>query len=162
MRKLLLSSAIVLIAAVTSAQTKSTVNYRVGVATAMAPTTLTTQLHVGLGSSLVEVSCSPKAKKISYTLNTGYFRLNNQDGANVATQVPVLVGARYAVSNTVYFGGSIGTAIGTKKGQGNPDVVFSPYIGMQAKHISLDLRYLNFFKSVSSSKTAALVLSYTL
>lgn len=167
MKKMLLSLAITLIAAVSIGQTKTTkpaVNYRVGIATSLPVDVYNTTPRMGIGSTFLEATINPRpAKKITYTASAGYFRIVTGDGVPSYSQLPALVGARYAVNNTLYFGGAAGAAFYTNKAQGDPDFAFSPYIGVQSRHISVDARYFNFWKGAGSNiKTLALVFSYTL
>ena len=167
MKKMLVSIAIILVAVVSFGQTKSakpTVNYRVGIATSLPVDTYNNAPHVGIGSTFLEASCNPFAgKKITYTTSAGYFRIASGEGTTNYSQVPVLIGARYAVNSTLYFGVATGAAFYVKKGQADPDFAFSPYIGAQTRHISVDARYFNFWKGTGSNvKTLALVFSYTL
>lgn len=167
MKKVLLSLAIIFIAATSFGQTKTTkptVNYRVGIATALPVDVYGAAPRIGIGSTFLEATCNPyPSKKITYTTSVGYFRIATGEGVSSYSQIPALVGARYAVNSTLYFGGAAGTAFYTKKGQGDPDFAFSPYVGAQTRHISVDARYFNFWKGTGSSvKTLALVFSYTL
>lgn len=167
MKKMLLSIAIILIAAVSFGQTtttKPTLNYRVGIATSMPVDVHGTAPRVGIGSTFLEAICGPyKTKKVTYTASAGYFRVVSGETTENYSQIPVLVGARYSVNQSMYFGAAAGTALYTKKGQGGPDFAFSPYVGFQSRRISVDARYFNFWKQAGSSlRSVGLVFSYTL
>jgi len=163
MKKMLLSIAALTIVAISFAQTKSkaVTNYRIGIATSIPTDVYCNSTRVGIGSTFLEASCKPHPdKKFTYTLSAGYFRLVNQAGSY--TQAPLMIGARYSVNSTVYFGAATGAAIYTKAGNGNTQLAYSPYIGVQSKHISVDARYFNFSTKESTMKTLSLVFSYTL
>lgn len=169
MKKVFFSAALLLVAALSFGQTKATktkptVNYRVGIATSLPVDVHGTAPRVGIGSTFVEAMCNPRpTKKYTYTLSAGYFRIVSSEPTPTYSQVPVLVGIRYTVSPSVYFGAAGGAAFYTKKGQADPDVAFSPYVGYQVKRISVDARYFNFWKQAGSTlRSVGLVFSYTL
>jgi hypothetical protein len=170
MKKMLLSLAVTVIAAAsfgqttTTATTKPTINYRVGIATSLPVDVHGTAPRVGIGSTFLEASCNPyKAKKVTFTASAGYFRIVSGENTPSYSQIPVMVGARYSVNQTMYFGAALGTAFYTKKGQADPDFAFSPYVGFQSRRISVDARYFNFWKQPGSSlRSVGLVFSYTL
>ena len=163
MKKMLLSIAVLMITVSSFAQTKTKAitNYRVGIATAIPTDVYGNSTRIGIGSTFLEASCNPHpAKKYTYTLSAGYFRLVNQtDSYN---QIPVMAGVRYAVNNILYFGAAAGAAIYSKSTLGDPQFAFSPYVGVQNKHISVDARYFNFSTKKDAMKTLSLVFSYTL
>jgi len=167
MKKVLLSIAIVAIAAVTFGQTapksksKAITNYRVGIATAIPADVYDASSRIGIGSTFLEASCNPNpSKKFTYTVSAGYFRVIGATGSY--NQIPVLIGARYAVDKILYFGAAVGTGIYAKTGAGDPQFAFSPYIGVQKNNISIDARYFNFSGNDNTVKTLSLVFSYTL
>lgn len=165
MKKVVLSIAIAVIATVTFGQTapksKAVTNYRVGIATAIPADVYDAGPRVGIGSTFLEASCNPNpAKKFTYTLSAGYFKIVGTTGSY--NQIPVLAGVRYTVDKVVYFGAAVGTGIYAKSGAGDPQFAFSPYLGVQKKNISVDARYFNFSGSGNTVKTLSLVFSYTL
>lgn len=165
MKKVLLSIAVILSAAVTFGQTapksKIVTNYRVGIATAIPADVYDASSRVGIGSTFLETSCTPNpTKKYTYTLSAGYFRIIGTTGSY--NQIPVLLGVRYAVDKILYFGAAAGAGVYAKSGAGDPQFAFSPYIGVQKKNISVDARYFNFSGSGNTVKTLSLVFSYTL
>jgi hypothetical protein len=149
------------------AQKKSSFNYRVGIASSLPVDVYGDSYRVGIGSSFYEISYALKnSKKVSLTFNTAFIRLINKE-ATFTNQVPVMVGAKYMVNpdnktSNIYFGAAAGTTTFTKKSMGSTGFAFSPYVGVQVKHISIDGRYLNFNRNGSSTRTVALVFSYTL
>jgi len=135
------------------------INYKVGLMTAL-PANVTTT-HVAAGSTMLEASKTlGKSSKYQATLNTGYVRLS-VDGEAKISQIPVLVGARYSVNPNWYFGGCVGVTIPTKKSYGNTEFGYSPYIGYQKGHISVDGRY--YLSGLQTpTNTMSLVFSYSL
>lgn len=166
MKKTLLSLVVMTIAVMSFGQkiSKATLNYRVGIATSLPVDVHGTDPRVGIGSTFLEAACSPhKSKKYAYTVSAGYFRIVSGQNTPSYSQIPVLVGARYTVNPSMYFGAAVGTSFNTKKAQGDPDFAFSPYIGFQSRRISVDARYFNFWKQAGSSlRSVGLVFSYTL
>ena len=101
------------------------------------------------------------SKKISLTANAGYLRFTSVDGSEYA-KIPVMVGVRYPINETFYFGASAGPSFYNKKSNGETELVYSPYIGFQVKKLSADFRYLNFTRKDYVQKTLGIVFSYTL
>jgi hypothetical protein len=135
---------------------KTKVSYKVGIVTSLPAAVTTTNINAG--STLLEAS-TKVSKKISATANTGYIRLTAQE--NPISQIPVLVGAKYHMNDQWYFGAGAGVTIPTKKSYGNTEFAYSPYVGYQKGHISVDARYyLSGLQTPMS--TIGLVFSYTL
>jgi hypothetical protein len=101
------------------------------------------------------------SKKISLTANVGYLRFTSVDGNGYA-KIPVMVGVRYPINETFYFGASAGPSFYNKKENGETEFGYSPYIGFQVKKLSADFRYLNFTRKYYVQKTLGIVFSYTL
>ena len=147
----------------TFAQTKkasSNLSYRVGLVTTVPMDIYQDNYHVGLGSTLFEVGykMSPKA---TLTLNSGYIRMSATDKPSFA-QIPLLGGIRYPLSPTFYIGAAAGISFYNKKEYGSTNFMYTPYIGFQIKHISVDLNYLNTVKTNDALKTLSLTVSYSL
>jgi hypothetical protein len=103
-----------------------------------------------------------KSKKVTETFNAGYVRLTSTEGT--FTQIPVLAGLRYKVNEVLYFGASGGINIFTDQNHGHTQFMFSPYVGVQSRKISVDARYINSSNRGKETdyKTLSLVFSYTL
>ena len=130
--------------------------YKVGVVTSLPANVTTTSINAG--STMLEAS-RKVSKKISATANVGYIRLTATDAP--ISQIPVLVGVRYAVTDQWYFGAAAGVTIPTKKAYGKTEFGYSPYLGYQKGHISVDARYyLSGLQTPLS--TVGLVFSYIL
>jgi hypothetical protein len=148
--------ALVALVSTTAYAQKSSWSYKVGIVTSLPANVTTTTINTG--STLLEVS-KKVSKKISATANVGYIRLTATDAP--ISQIPVFVGARYAVTDQWYFGAAAGITIPTKKEYGKTEFGYSPYLGYQKGHISVDTRYyLSGLQTPLS--TVALVFSYTL
>jgi len=141
------------------AKTKvSKLTYRVGLASSLPTDTYQGQTKISIGSTFFEAGYS-YSKKITLTANSGYLRYTN--GGESFAQIPLLVGAKYHIDNMFYFGISSGATTYNKFDYGKFDFMYSPYIGIQAKRLSFDVRYYNTLKT-NPIKTTALVFSYTL
>ena len=134
---------------------KTKISYKVGLVTSL-PANVT-KTNINAGSTLVEAS-KKITKKVSSTFTTGYIRITSDA---TVTQVPVLAGLKYYMTDQWYFGAACGVTIPTKKGYGPTDFGYSPYVGYQKGHISVDMRYYLSGTAVPVS-TAAFVFSYTL
>ena len=121
----------------------SKINYRVGLVTSLPTDSDIPQTSIALGSTLGEVSYK-LSKKISATFNVGYTRYEDKDNIQFA-QIPVTLGGRYHIDNQFYFGANAGLAPYNKSALGT-DFIYSPYIGMQLKKISIDAKYMNTVK----------------
>lgn len=137
---------------------KNKFNYRIGLVTSLPTDIDVPATRITLGSTLGEVSYK-LSKKISATGNLGYTRYQDKEGS-VFAQIPITVGGRYHIDNQFYFGANAGIAPYNKKSLGT-DFIYSPYIGMQLKKISIDGRFVNTVRS-EPIKVVCLVFSYTL
>ena len=154
MKKIILS--LVVMAAVVTA-TAQKFNYKVGVVTSL-PASVT-YTHVLAGSTMLEAS-TKISKKLNFVGNTGYLRLSTTQDAKLS-QVPVLVGVKYSINPNWYFGAGAGITVPTKKTYGSTEFGYSPYLGYQKNHISVDTRYyLSGLQTPIS--TMCLVFSYSL
>ena len=164
MKKITMILALMIASYCTFAQTTTTkaskTNYRVGLVTTVPVDVYGEDYHVGLASTLFEVSYKicPKA---TLTLNSGYVRMSAESKPTYA-QIPVLVGVRYPLSNTFYIGAAGGVSFYNKSEFGKSNFMYEPYIGFQQKHISVDLNYFNTVKNDAGTKTLAITVSYTL
>ena len=160
MKKVVLLLAIMSTAFCAFSQTRtSKIKYRVGITTPLPLDVYGDQPVVNLGSTLVEANCE-LSKALTLTLNSGYTRIT--ENGRTFSQIPVLLGLRHPLNESFYFGGAAGMSIYTKKGEGDTEVTFSPYVGYQVKHLSVDFRYLNNLRKEGSLRTIALTISYTL
>lgn len=131
-------------------------NYKVGIVTGLPVNVTNTSINAG--STLLETS-TKISKKISATGNLGYVRITSDEVT--LSQIPVLVGAKYNVNDQWYFGANVGLTIPTKKQYGKTEIGYSPYVGYQKGHMSVDARYyLSGLQAPLS--TVALVFSYSL
>jgi len=143
--------------------TTSKFNYRVGIATGLPVDVNVEESRLKTSSTMGEVSYknTKLSKKITLTANAGYLRFTSTDGMGYA-KIPVMVGVRYPINETFYFGASAGPSFYNKKENGTTELVYSPYVGLQVKKISCDFRYLNFTRKDYVQKTIGLVFGYTL
>jgi hypothetical protein len=147
---------IILTAFATTTAYAQKLSYKVGIVTSLPVSVTGTTIKTG--STMVEAS-KKVSNKILATANTGYVRLTSQE-VTIA-QIPVLVGAKYKVTDQWYFGAGVGVTIPTKKAYGKTEFGYSPYIGYQKGHISVDTRY--YLSGLNTPlSTVALVFSYTL
>lgn len=154
----LLSIALLAITGVYAQKKVSKFNYRVGLVTSLPTDNDIPQTTITLGSTLGEMSYKV-SKKISATANVGYTRYEDKDNIQFA-QIPVTLGARYHIDQQFYFGANAGIAPYNKSALGT-DFIYSPYVGMQIKKISIDARYMNTVRP-EPIKVICLVFSYTL
>jgi len=153
MKKIIIITALAL-TSIAYAQ-KSKFSYKMGIVTSLPANVTTTTISAG--STMLEAS-KKISKKMSVTGNTGYIRITSDA---VTCQIPVLAGLKYSVTDQWYFGAGAGITIPTKKSYGDTQFGYSPYLGYQKGHISVDARYyLSGTKAPLS--TMALVFSYTL
>lgn len=135
---------------------KSKFSYKVGIITGLPANVSKTCISVG--STFLEAS-KKVSKKISATANSGYLRITSE--GNTLSQIPVFIGAKYHINDQWYFGAGAGITIPTKTEYGDTEFGYSPYLGYQKGHISVDMRYyLSGLETPLS--TIGLVFSYTL
>lgn len=134
---------------------KSKVAYKVGIVTGLPANVTNTSINAG--STMLEVS-KKISKKMSVTGNTGYIRITSDA---TISQIPVLAGLKYSVTDQWYFGAAAGLTIPTKKAFGDTQFGYSPYLGYQKGHISVDSRYY-LSGTTTPLSTFALVFSYSL
>jgi hypothetical protein len=160
MKKILLSAA-VLLSATAFAQTTPTSKFgwKLGLLTSLPTDTDIPATRIALGSTTGEVNYK-LSKKITATGSLSYIRYNSSENVKFA-QVPVTVGARYAIDQQFYFGASTGLAFYNKKEFGTTDFIYSPYVGMQIKKIAVNFNYINTVKD-EPIKVLALSFNYTL
>lgn len=161
MKKVLLSLAILLVATAGFAQKKASPwNFRVGVLTPM-PVNVYQDYRMDVGSSLFEVS-NRVGKKVCLTLNSGFLRFQGFNGNEDFTNIPVLGGARYNVNNNVYFGVAAGVAFFNDEAEVSDRIMYTPHVGYQNGHWSVDMHYFNWFDFDNANNNLALCLSYSL
>lgn len=133
---------------------------RVGVLTPI-PVDVHTNYKVDVGSGLATLGYTA-GKKLDITATAGYLRFQGA-GANVDfTNVPVMVGARYHVNDKIYFGMEAGPAFFNKEADVDSKALYSPYLGYQIGHISVDARYFNWHDHDNLYNNMALCVSYKL
>jgi len=143
-------------AATTAYAQKEKMSYKVGIVTGLPANVTSTSINAG--STLLETS-RKVSKRISATANAGYIRLTSEE--TPISQIPVFLGARYSVTDKLYFGASAGITVPTKKEYGKTQLGYSPYVGYQNGHISVDARY--YLSGLNTPlSTVALVFSYSL
>ena len=154
MKKNILFSLITLASITATAQK---FNYKVGIITSLPANVCYT--HPLSGSTMLEAS-TKISKKLNFVANSGYIRLYTTQDTKLS-QIPVLVGVKYAINTNWYFGGAAGITIPTKKTYGSTEFGYSPYLGYQKNHISVDGRY--YLSGLQTPiNTMCLVFSYTL
>jgi hypothetical protein len=136
------------------------INYRIGLVSAVPGSLEDSKETIRLGSSLIEAN-RIVGKKVLATANLGYLKLKTEDDLSFAI-IPVMVGAKYPLNESVNFGISGGVGFYNKKEVGTQDFMFSPYLGVTINRISIDARYINIVNKENPLKTLALVFSYTL
>ena len=133
-------------------------SYKLGIVTSLPTDADVPQTSIGLGSTLGEMSY-PLSKKICATGTLGYTRYKDAEGSKFS-QVPLSVGARYAIDSMFHFGANVGVAFYNKKSYGS-DFVYTPYIGLRVKKVTFDVHYFNTVRT-EPIKLLSLVFSYTL
>ena len=156
MKKTILLVSIILCSIITNAQK---FGYKVGLLASLPTDTYADQSKIAIGSTFFEASYK-RSEKIDFTLNAGYLRYTN-DGEAFA-QVVLMPGVRYNIDKLFHFGTNAGGAIYNRKDIGKLDFIFSPFIGLTANKITIDVRYMNTVKGEQSIKTTGIVFSYTL
>lgn len=139
---------------------KGKVSYRVGLLTPV-PVNVESNYRMNVGSSLVEMSVKASSKT-SLLINTGFMRFQANNGGSDFTNVPVLIGARYAVNSNVYFGVAAGPAFFNKEADVDNRIMYTPHVGYKKGHIALDAHYINWYDYSNDHNNLALCVSYTL
>lgn len=136
------------------------IKYRVGII-ANIPVNVATNYKIDIGSTFFEVS-KPITKKIDVVGNFGFLRFRD-GGINQSTQIPnqwpIMGGARCFVFNNLYFGASAGASF--YQTQRDARFIYSAHLGYKYKKLSLDYRYINWWKSTNIENVTALVASYS-
>ena len=159
MKKAIMFSVLIFAAAITSAQKFPKLNYKVGLITSLPTDSYADQSKVSIGSTMFEVYDSV-SKKIDITLNAAYLRYTNS-GESFA-QIVLMPGVRYHINSLFHFGANVGAAGYNRKDIGKLDFIYSPFIGLTAGKITIDVRYLNTVKGEKSIKTNTLSFLYKL
>jgi hypothetical protein len=159
MKKILLFSAI-MIALGASAQKLQKPNFSIGLATAVPTDANSEKVHVNLGSTWFQVTTKYN-NKFTGVIDFGYVKFKGDSETNFAV-IPFMVGLKYAVNESVYFGSSAGVGFYNKKDNGTNSFMFAPFIGVKMNHVSVDARYISIVEKTAPVKTIALVVSYTL
>jgi hypothetical protein len=119
------------------------------------PVDIQMQSKVQLRSCLGEISYK-LSKKIDATFNPGYlmFTFRNVEGFE---NTVALGGLRYNINN-IYFGATAGPSWWSENINDN-SLLWSPYVGVKGKAISVDLRYFNWRKVENTANTLGIVVS---
>jgi hypothetical protein len=167
MKKVIMFLGIMMVSYCSFSQTKSTTpkfSYKVGLVTGLPVDTYGDGYRINVGSTLLNACYknSKFSKKISLTGEIGYIGFTNQLDEKFA-QIPVMAGLKYPINDMFYFGTCAGVTFYNKKSAGDQNFIYSPYVGIQVKRISADLRYWNTVKSNNvAMKTVGLTFSYSL
>lgn len=159
MKKTVLVLSALCMTAVGFSQLSKKWEFKVGISTPLPADVDNASNRISVGSVASEVS-TPIYKKISAVGNVMYIKCVNVENSRFS-QIPVMVGAKYAIDKNYYFGVSTGVTFYNKKEVGSGDFIYSPYIGMQTKRISVDMRYFNTVRP-DAIRFMGLVFSYTL
>lgn len=153
---------IVLFVSLTSsyAQKLQKPDFSVGLMTALPTDANSEKAHVNIGSTWFQVSTKYN-KKFTGIVDFGYIRFKADPETNFAV-VPMMVGLKYFVNESAYFGSSAGLGFYNKKESGTSSFSFAPFIGVKMNHINVDARYISIVEKTNPIKTIALVVSYTL
>ena len=134
-------------------------NYKVGIVTPI-PANFYQTTTVEVGSSLFEINYK-YSKDIRLTLNTGFLRFNNTTDKSF-TNIPVLAGARYFMSKTMYIGASSGVAFFNKEAPYSERMMWNSYVGIEKGHFSVNMQYINWYKFDNSNNNISLCVSYVI
>lgn len=143
-----------------SAQKLQKPDLSIGLATAIPTDANSDRVHVDLGSTMFQVSTKYN-KKFTGIVDFGYLKFKGDPETNFAV-VPMMVGLKYFVNESAYFGSSAGVGFYNKKDNGSTSFSFAPFIGVKMNHVNVDARYISIVEKTSPVKTIALVVSYTL
>lgn len=142
------------------AQKDKKMSYRVGLLLPV-PANVEGNYRVDVGSSLVEAGYKVN-KNVSIVMNTGFVRFEATNGGTSFTNVPILIGGRYFINNNIYFGVSAGPAFFNKESAVNDRMLYTPHVGYQKGHLSLDARYMNWYDFPNEYNNLSMCVSYTL
>lgn len=134
-------------------------NYKVGIVTSI-PANVYQTTKVDVGSSLFEVNYK-YSKNVRLTLNSGFLRFKTNTD-NSFTNVPILLGARCFISNTIYIGASSGVAYFNKESPVSKRIMWSSYVGTEKGHFSVNMQYINWYQFDNSNNNLSLCVSYVL
>lgn len=144
----------------TYAQKLQKPNLSIGLATAIPTDANSDKVHVNLGSTWFQVSTKYN-NKFTGVVDFGYIKFKGDAETNFAV-IPFMVGLKYTVNESVYFGSSAGAGFYNKKDNGTNSFMFAPFIGVKMNHVNVDARYISIVEKTAPVKTIALVVSYTL
>lgn len=143
-----------------SAQKLQKPNFSIGLATAIPTDANSEKVHVNLGSTWFQLS-TKYDKKFTGIVDFGYIKFKGDTETNFAV-IPLMMGLKYTVNESVYFGSSAGIGFYNKKDNGTNSFMFAPFIGVKMNHVNVDARYISIVEKTNPVKTIALVVSYTL
>jgi len=135
-------------------------NYKIGWVTPI-PFYLQTKYTADVSSALVQVGYSI-GEKFKVNAITGYLRFRpNEPEFDLFSNVPLMFGATYDVSNNIYVGLSTGPSYFNEDAVVERlRVVYSPYIGYQTGNWSVDLQYFNWEEVPDETNSLVLCISY--
>lgn len=137
-------------------------NYKVGVVTPIpfyVQTAYTVDVSSALGSAIYTKG------KWDLKATTGYLRFRpNTPNLGIVANIPLVFGASYHISPTIYVGLQAGPSIFTELRVDDTDIkwLYSPHVGWHQKRWSVDLTYLNWEEVPDELNSLVLVISYNL
>ena len=137
-------------------------NIKAGIAIPI-PLYVQTPYTVDPSSALITASYTLKKWDIKAT--TGYLRFRpNTPDFGIAANIPLVFGASYHVSPTIYVGLQAGPSIFTELKVDDAKIkwLYSPHIGWHQKRWSVDLNYLNWEEVPDELNSLIFIISYNL
>lgn len=134
-------------------------SYKIGWITPI-PFYLQTDYTVDVSSALIQAKYSLN-EKFKAVATTGYLRFRPNHPTNkIFSNIPLMAGVTYDISNDIYVGIGMGPSYFNEDEVETIKWVYSPYIGWQKKHWSVDLQYFNWEEVPDERNSLVLCLSY--
>jgi hypothetical protein len=133
-------------------------SYKIGLMTSVPAEVNASKETIAIGSTFMEVS-KKLSEKIIATGNVGYIKFNADTKFAL---IPVMLGVRYPLNESLNFGVSGGVGVYNTKAVGTQNFMFSPFIGATVKRLSIDARYISVVDKNNPIKTLALVFGFSL
>lgn len=134
-------------------------NYKIGWVTPI-PFYLQTKYTADVSSALVQVRYSI-SEKLKASATTGYLRFRpNEPEFDLFSNVPLMFGATYDISDNLYLGLSAGPSYFNEDVVEKFRVIYSPYLGYQTGNWSVDLQYFNWEEVPDETNSLVLCISY--
>jgi hypothetical protein len=162
MKKVFLSAVAITLTIASFGQQKKTpvkFGWKIGLLTSLPADNDVPATRISLGSTFGDVTY-PISQKITAIGNVAYIKYKDEEGKSFS-QIPVMVGASYKINEMFHFGANAGLAFYNKSANSNANFIYTPFVGMDIKKISIDARYINTVKD-EPIKVLALVFSYKL